>query len=185
MRMITTGTMKNSYRGVSWLIKFLDLQQSNSRFDVHIRSAVDRVVRSGWYILAAECEAFEQEFSAFCDAEHCVAVANGLDALVLALRALDIGAGDEVLVPSNTFIATWLAVSHVGAVPVPVEPIVATFNMDPARIRAAVTSRTRAIIPVHLYGQPADLDPILEIAREFGLRVVEDAAQAHGARYRG
>lgn len=177
--------MKNSYRGVSWLIKFLDLQQSNSRFDVHIRSAVDRVVRSGWYILAAECEAFEQEFSAFCDAEHCVAVANGLDALVLALRALDIGAGDEVLVPSNTFIATWLAVSHVGAVPVPVEPIVATFNMDPARIRAAVTSRTRAIIPVHLYGQPADLDPILEIAREFGLRVVEDAAQAHGARYRG
>ncbi|MBC9030939.1 DegT/DnrJ/EryC1/StrS family aminotransferase [Sphingomonas sp. JC676] len=146
---------------------------------------MDKVVQSGWYILAAECEAFEREFAAFCDAGHCIAVANGLDALTLALRALDIGPGDEVLVPSNTFIATWLAVSHVGAVPVPVEPIEATFNIDPARIRAAVTSRTRAIIPVHLYGQPADLDPIHEIARELGLRVIEDAAQAHGARYRG
>jgi dTDP-4-amino-4,6-dideoxygalactose transaminase len=114
-----------------------------------------------------------------------VGLANGLDALTLALRALDIGPGDEVIVPSNTYIATWLAVSAVGATPVPVEPDPATHNIDPARIAAAITPRTRAIIPVHLYGQPADMDPILEIARAHGLRVVEDAAQAHGARYRG
>lgn len=167
------------------MVKFLDLQKVNARFDAAIRAATARVIDSGWYILANECTAFERDFAAYCDTEHCVAMANGLDALVLALRALDIGVGDEVLVPSNTFVATWLAVSHVGAVPVPVEPSDDTFNMDPAKISAAITSRTRAIIPVHLYGQPADLDPILAIAGEHGLRVIEDAAQAHGARYRG
>lgn len=167
------------------MVKFLDLQKVNARFDTAIRAATSRVINSGWYILADECAAFERDFAAYCETDHCVAMANGLDALVLALRALDIGAGDEVLVPSNTFVATWLAVSHVGAVPVPVEPSDATFNMDPTRVQAAITSRTRAIIPVHLYGQPADLDPILTIAAKHGLRVIEDAAQAHGARYRG
>ncbi len=167
------------------MIKFLDLMQVNSRFDREIQAAVHRVIKSGWYLLADECKSFESEFASFCEAKHCVGVANGLDALTLCLRALDIGPGDEVLVPSNTFIATWLAVSNVGARPIPIEPTEATFNMDPERIEAAITSRTRAIMPVHLYGQPADLDPILQIAKRYGLRVIEDAAQAHGARYRG
>jgi dTDP-4-amino-4,6-dideoxygalactose transaminase len=167
------------------VIDFLNLRQINDRHAGEIREAIERVLRSGWYILAGECEGFEREFAQFCSAQHAVGVANGLDALSLSLRALDIGPGDEVIVPSNTFVATWLAVSHVGATPVPVEPLEHSFNIDPARIEAAITPRTRAIIPVHLYGQPADLDPILEIARRRGLRVVEDAAQAHGARYRG
>lgn len=167
------------------MIKFLDLMQVNSRFESEIQAAVHRVIKSGWYLLSDECENFEWEFATFCNAAHCVGVANGLDALTLCLRALDIGPGDEVLVPSNTFIATWLAVSSVGATPIPVEPTEATFNMDPNRIEAAITARTKAIMPVHLYGQPADLAPILEIAQRHGLRVIEDAAQAHGARYRG
>ena len=116
---------------------------------------------------------------------HCVGVANGLDALRLALLAMGIGAGDEVIVPSNTYIATWLAVSQSGATPVPVEPVESTYNLDPDKIEAAITPRTKAILPVHLYGQPADLDPILAVARKHGLRVLEDAAQAHGARYKG
>ena len=143
------------------------------------------MLESGWYILGPEVEAFESEWAAYCDAKHAVGLANGLDALTLALRALDIGPGDEVIVPSNTYIATWLAVTGVGATPVPVEPDVATHNIDPARIEAAITSRTRALLPVHLYGQPADMDPILDIASRHGLRVIEDAAQAHGARYKG
>lgn len=167
------------------MIDFLNLKQVNEPFADDIRKAVERVVNSGWYLLATECEGFEKEFADFCQARHAIGVANGLDALTLSLRALDIGPGDEVIVPSNTFVATWLAVSHVGATPVPVEPVEATFNMDPSRIEDAITPRTRAIIPVHLYGQPADLDPILAIARQRGLRVIEDAAQAHGARYRG
>lgn len=167
------------------MIDFLNLRQINDRHAGEIREAIERVLRSGWYILATECEGFESEFAQFCGAAHAVGVANGLDALSLSLRALDIGPGDEVIVPSNTFVATWLAVSHVGATPVPVEPLEHSFNIDPGRIEAAITPRTRAIIPVHLYGQPADLDPILEIAKRRGLRVIEDAAQAHGARYRG
>ena len=177
-------TTTNSLLGEK-MINFLNLLEVNSRFENEIAEAVERVVKSGWYLLSTECEGFEQEFASFCEANHCVGVANGLDALTLSLRALDIGPGDEVIVPSNTFIATWLAVSNVGATPVPVEPAVATFNMDPERVEVAITSRTRAIIPVHLYGQPADLDPILEIARRHDLRVIEDAAQSHGARYRG
>jgi len=114
-----------------------------------------------------------------------VGVGNGLDALHLALRALGVGQGDEVLVPSNTYIATWLAVSYAGAVPVPVEPDERTYNIDPEKLEAAITDRTRAIIPVHLYGQPADMDPILEVARKHNLWVLEDAAQAHGACYKG
>ena len=147
--------------------------------------AFRRVMRSGWFILGDEVRAWEQEFARYCGAAHCVGVGNGLDALTLALRAWDIGPGDEVIVPSNTYIATWLAASHAGARPVPVEPDEATYNIDPARIEAAITPRTRAIIPVHLYGQAAAMAPIMEIAERRGLRVLEDAAQAAGARHRG
>jgi dTDP-4-amino-4,6-dideoxygalactose transaminase len=166
-------------------IPFLDLKRVNAPHEAAIRSAIGRVIDSGWYVLGEEVRAFEREFAAFCEVPHCVSVANGLDALTLILRAYEIGAGDEVIVPANTFIATWLAVSQAGAVPVPVEPDPLTHNIDPARIEAAITPRTRALLPVHLYGQPADMAPILDIARRHGLRVIEDAAQAHGARYAG
>ena len=167
------------------MIPFLDLRAVTAAQGPELAEAFQRVLASGWFILGEEVAAFEREYSAFTGAEHCVGVANGLDALSLSLRALGIGAGDEVIVPSNTYIATWLAVTHVGAVPVPVEPVEASYNIDPERIAAAITPRTRAIMPVHLYGQPADLDPILAVARAHDLRVIEDAAQAHGARYKG
>ena len=167
------------------MIPFLDLGGAYHELKPKIDAAVSRVLESGCYILGPEVEAFETEWAAYCEAKHAVGLANGLDALTLALRALDIGPGDEVIVPSNTYIATWLAVSGVGATPVPVEPDVATHNIDPARVEAAITSRTRVLLPVHLYGQPADMDPILDIARRHGLQVIEDAAQAHGARYKG
>lgn len=167
------------------MIPFLDLGAAYRELKSEIDTAIHRVLDSGWYILGPEVEAFEADWAAGCGADHAVGVANGLDALILPLRALDIGPGDEVIVPSNTYIATWLAVTAVGARPVPVEPDPATHNIDPARIAAAITPATRAILPVHLYGQPADLDPILALARQHGLAVVEDAAQAHGARYRG
>ena len=166
-------------------IPFLDLGAAYREVQPQIDAAVARVLASGWYILGPEVEAFEADWAAYCGASHAVGLANGLDALTLALRALDIGPGDEVIVPSNTYIATWLAVSAVGASPVPVEPDPGTHNIDRMRIEAAITPRTRAILPVHLYGQPADLDPILDIARRHRLRVVEDAAQAHGATYKG
>jgi dTDP-4-amino-4,6-dideoxygalactose transaminase len=167
------------------MIPFLDLGAAYREIKPEIDAAMQRVLDSGWYILGPEVEAFEAEWAAYCGSAHAVGLANGLDALILALRALDVGPGDEVIVPSNTYIATWLAVSAVGARPVPVEPDPATHNIDPARIAAALTDRTKAILPVHLYGQPADLDPIMAIARAHGLAVVEDAAQAHGARYKG
>ncbi len=167
------------------LLSFLDLKAPYAELQSEIDAAVQRVLASGWYVLGPEVEGFEAEFSAYCGVGGTVAVANGLDALHLALRAMDVGAGDEVIVPSNTYIATWLAVSQCGATPVPVEPIEQTYNIDPSRIEAAITERTRAIIPVHLYGQPADLDPILGIAQRYGIRVLEDAAQAHGAMYKG
>ena len=167
------------------MIPFLDLKAPHMELRTEIDAAIARVLDSGWYILGPEVEAFEAEFATYCEATHCVGLANGLDALHLALRAMDVGPGDEVIVPSNTYIATWLAVSQCGAVPVPVEPDPATHNIDPARIEAAITPRTKVILPVHLYGQPADLDPILAIARKHGLRVLEDGAQAHGARYKG
>lgn len=166
-------------------IQFLDLQSPYLELKSQIDAAIARVLRSGLYILGPEVEAFEQEWATYCETDHAVGVANGLDALHLALRAMDVGPGDEVIVPSNTYIATWLAVSQCGAVPVPVEPDPGTHNIDPALIEAAITPRTKVILPVHLYGQPADLDPILNIARRHGLRVLEDAAQAHGARYKG
>lgn len=166
-------------------VPFLDLGAAYRELQAEIEAAVLASLRSGWYIGGAEVEAFEQDFSAYTGAAHCVGVSNGLDALQLALRAMGVEPGDEVIVPSNTFIATWFAVSQVGAVPVPVEPLEATHNMDPAAIEAAITPHTRVIIPVHLYGQSADLDPILAVARRHGLRVLEDGAQAHGARYKG
>jgi dTDP-4-amino-4,6-dideoxygalactose transaminase len=165
-------------------VPFLDLKPSYDELRDELDAALLRVARSGWYILGEEVERFEGAFTAYVGAGHCVGVANGLDALVLALRALDIGPGDEVIVPSNTYIATWLAVSQVGATPVPVEPDAKTHNIDPGLVEAALTSRTRALLPVHLYGQPADLDPLLELARARGLKVVEDAAQAQGATYK-
>lgn len=167
------------------MISFLDLKAPHVELRAEIDEAIDRVVSSGWYVLGPEVEAFEAEYAAYCEASHCVSLANGLDALHLALRAMDVGPGDEVIVPSNTYIATWLAVSQCGATSVPVEPSEATYNIDPALIEAAITPRTKVILPVHLYGQPADMDPILAIARKHGLRVLEDGAQAHGARYKG
>jgi dTDP-4-amino-4,6-dideoxygalactose transaminase len=167
------------------MIPFLDLKAINLAHAEALRAAFDRVLHSGWFILGGETEAFEREWADYCGAAHSVGVANGLDALTLSLRALDIGDGDEVLVPSNTYIATWLAVTQAGARPVPVEPDPRTCNVDPSRLEAAITPRTRAVMPVHLYGQSASLDPILDVARRHGLRVIEDAAQAHGATYKG
>lgn len=166
-------------------VPFLDLQASYGELQSKIEEAVLRSLRSGWYIGGSEVEGFEREFSTFVETAQCIGVANGLEALHLALKALDVGAGDEVIVPSNTFVATWLAVSECGAVPVPAEPDPRTYNIDVNCVEAAITPRTKVIIPVHLYGQAADLDPLLVLARRHGLRILEDAAQAHGARYKG
>lgn len=166
-------------------IPFLDLKAGYLELRPEIDAAIKRLLDSGWYILGTEVDEFEQEYATYCEAKHCVGVANGLDALHLALLALGVKAGDEVIVPSNTYIATWLAVSQCGATPVPVEPDLTTYNIDPALIEVAITPRTKVILPVHLYGQPADIDPILAIARKYGLKVLEDAAQSHGARYKG
>ena len=166
------------------MIPFLDLKALHVELREEINEAIARVVDSGWYILGPEVEAFEAEYAAYCGTAYSVGLANGLDALHLALRAMDVGPGDEVIVPSNTYIATWLAVSQCGAIPVPVEPDETTFNLNPSLIEAAITSRTKVILPVHLYGQPADMDQILAVAHKHGLRILEDAAQAHGARYK-
>ncbi len=167
------------------MIPFLDLKAPYLELKQELDEAIARVVGSGWFIGGTEVDQFEEDYAQYCGAAHAVGVANGLDALHLALRAMDVGQGDEVIVPSNTYIATWLAVSQCGATPVPVEPDARTYNIDPTFIEAAITPATRVILPVHLYGQPADMDPILAIARKHGLRVLEDGAQAHGARYKG
>ena len=166
-------------------VAFLDLGEVNREIGAELEGASRRVLASGWYILGPEVEAFESEFAAYCQAQYCVGVGNGLEALHLTLRAMGIGPGDEVIVPANTYIATWLGVSMAGARPVPVEPDERTYNLDPERVAAAVSGRTKAIIPVHLYGQPADMDAVNGIAERYGLKVLEDAAQAHGARYKG
>ena len=166
-------------------IPFLDLGAAYRELKSDIDAAVARSLASGVYIGGPEVEFFEQEFAAYTEAIHCIGVANGLDALVLALRAMGVGPGDEVIVPSNTYIATWLAVGQCGATPVPVEPDARTYNINAGLIEAAITPRTKVILPVHLYGQPADMDSILAIARRHGLRVLEDGAQAHGACYKG
>jgi dTDP-4-amino-4,6-dideoxygalactose transaminase len=166
-------------------VPFLDFVQPYEELKAELDEAYFRFMRSAWYILGREVEAFEQEFAAYCGVKHCIGVGNGLEALHLILRAYGIGEGDEVIVPSNTYIATWLAVSYTGATPVPVEPDAKTFNLDPARIEAAITPRTKAIMPVHLYGQPADMEPIMAIGRARGLKVIEDNAQSQGALYKG
>lgn len=166
------------------MINFLDLKAPYLELKTEIDEAISRVLSSGWFIGGEEVEQFEREYADYCGTKHAVGVANGLDALHLALRAMEVGPGDEVIVPSNTYIATWLAVSHCGATPIPVEPDALTHNIDPLKIEAAITSRTKVILPVHLYGQPVDLDSICAIANKYCLKVLEDGAQAHGARYK-
>lgn len=167
------------------MIPFVDLRTPHLALQSEFEHAFKRVLRSGWFILGQEVDHFETEFASYCGVEHCIGVGNGLDALYLVLVAQGIGVGDEVIVPSNTFIATWLAVTKTGAIPVPIEPNVDTYNLEPAGIEAAITSRTRAIIPVHLYGQTADMAPIMQIASKYHLFVLEDAAQAQGSLYHG
>jgi dTDP-4-amino-4,6-dideoxygalactose transaminase len=166
-------------------IPFNDFAAPYEELKAELDDAYARFMQSGRYVLGKEVDAFEQEYAAYCGTHFCVGVGNCLDAMHLVLRAWNIGAGDEVIVPSNTYIATWLAISHAGATPVPVEPDPRTYNLNPALVEEAVTPRTKAILPVHLYGQPADIDPILAIAAKHGLKVLEDAAQAQGARYKG
>lgn len=183
--MRSPGENSSNERQLLMKIPFLDLKSAYQELKEELDKAYQRVMQSGWYILGEEVEAFENEFADYCGVEHCIGVSNGLDALRLILEAYGIGEGDEVIVPAHTFIATWLAVSQTGATPVPVEPDIQTCNIDPNLVSSAITSRTKAIIPVHLYGQPAEMDSILEIAKQHGLPVIEDAAQAHGARYKG
>ena len=166
-------------------VPFLDLKAAYKELQAPLDAAYRRVMGSGGYVMGQEVEAFEDEFAGYCESRYCIGVGNGLDALHLILRGYEIGAGDEVVVPANTYIATWLAVSYAGATPVPVEPDIHTYNIDPRQIEKAITTNTRAIIAVHLYGQPADMDLIADIAQRHHLKVIEDAAQAHGARYKG
>ncbi len=166
-------------------VPFLEVGATYHELKAEMDAAVMGILKGGWFILGPEVARFEEEYARFSSADHCIGVGNGLEALHLGLLAMDIGNGDEVIVPSNTYIATWLAVSQTGATPVPVEPDEKTFNMDPGHIEEAITEKTKLILPVHLYGQPADMEPILEIAQNYNLNVLEDAAQAHGARYKG
>lgn len=164
-------------------VPFLSFGPQNASVRTQVLESVARVFDSQWYVLGESVKVFETEYAAYSQAQHCVGVANGLDALHLALKVLGIKEGDEVIVPSNTYIATWLAVSYLGATPVPVEPDPHTYNIDPSRIEAAITSRTRAIMPVHLYGQACEMDRIMELAQRHKLYVVEDNAQAQGATF--
>lgn len=165
-------------------IPFLDMKSPYLELKEKLDEAYFRIMHSGWYILGEEVDAFEEEFAEYCTAKYCIGVGNGLEALHLILRAYGIGSGDEVIVPANTYIATWLAISYAGASPVPVEPDEENFNINPELIEASITDHTKAIIPVHLYGQPCDMDSINKIAKKYKLKVVEDAAQAHGALYK-
>ena len=166
-------------------IPFVTFLPMERELNNDIRETFDRVFTRSWYIEGVEDDAFEKAFAKYCGTQYCVGVGNGLDALMLSLKALGIGEGDEVIVPSNTYIATALAVTYVGATPVFVEPQLSTFNIDPERIEEKITERTKVIMPVHLYGQACDMDPIMEIAKKYELKVVEDCAQAHGATYKG
>lgn len=166
-------------------IPFVSFLAMEKELNDDLRAAFDRVFARSWYIEGVEDEIFEKAFAEYCGTDYCVGVGNGLDALVMALKGLGVGGGDEVIVPSNTYIATALAVTYVGATPVFVEPNIKTFNIDPVLIEAAITDKTKAIIPVHLYGQACDMDPIMEIANRYSLLVIEDCAQAHGATYKG
>ena len=166
-------------------IPFLDLKAPHLELRDELQQAFTEVLDSGWFIQGKQLELFESEYAAYCGTKHCIGVGNGLDALHLILRAYNIGVGDEVIVPSNTYIATWLAASQTGAMPVPVEPDERTYNINPALIEAAITPKTKAIMAVHLYGQPADMDAINAIALKYNLKVIEDAAQAQGAGHKG
>ena len=167
------------------MIPFVSFKPIEDELNNELYAAFERVYNASWYISGKEGERFEQAFAQYCSTRYCVGCGNGLDALTLALRALGIGKGDEVLVPSNTYIATALAVTYVGAKPVFVEPDIRTYNIDVNRIKDMITPRTKAIIPVHLYGQPAEMKEVMSIAEKSGLMVVEDCAQAHGAAYHG
>lgn len=166
-------------------IPFVSFRPMEQELNAELRNAFERVFDRSWYIEGEEDKAFETDFAAYCGTKYCIGVGNGLDALMLSLKALEIGPGDEVIVPANTYIATALAVTYVGAKPVFVEPKIETFNIDPGLIETAITEKTKAIMPVHLYGQPCDIDPIMTTARKYGLKVIEDCAQAHGAIYKG
>lgn len=166
-------------------VPFVSFLPMERELDKELRDAFERVYTRSWYIEGVEDEKFECDFAEYCSVHYCVGTGNGLDALMLILKALDIGQGDEVIVPSNTYIATALAVTYVGAIPVFVEPDIRTFNIDSAKIEEKITKRTKAIIPVHLYGQPCDMDSIMLIVRKYNLYLIEDCAQAHGATYKG
>lgn len=165
------------------IIPFLDVKAAYNEIKDELDTAYLKVMESGWLILGKEVSSFEKEFADFTGAKHCIGVGNGLDALHLILRAMDIGSKDEVIVPANTYIATWLAITYSGATVIPVEPLELTYNINPEKIEAAITPRTKAILAVHLYGQPADMGPIRDIAIRYNLKIIEDAAQAHGAKY--
>lgn len=166
-------------------IPFVSFKPMEKELDEQLRAAFTRVFERSWYIEGIEGEQFEKKFAEYCDTRYCVGCGNGLDALMLSLKALGVGNGDEVIIPSNTYIATALAATYVGAMPVFVEPDMDTYTVDPAKIEKNITDKTKAIMPVHLYGHPADMDPIMEIAKKYQLYVVEDCAQAHGALYKG
>lgn len=166
-------------------VPFVDFRPMENELKTELATAFERVLHNSWYIGGKELAGFEKLFADYCNTDYCVGVGNGLDALMLSLKALNIGYGDEVIVPANTFIATALAVSYVGAKPILIDVICDTCNLDYNQLDKVYTSKTRAIIPVHLYGQPCDMDPILQFAKEHGLKVVEDCAQAHGAMYKG
>lgn len=166
-------------------IPFLDFKPMHSEIEKEINEKFLEVYRSNWLILGEQVESFEKEFADYCDVKYCVGVGNGLEALTLILKAYSIGAGDEVIVPSNTYIATALAVSNVGAKPIFVEPNIETYNINPDIIEKAITNKTKAIMAVNLYGQAANIDSINNIAKKYNLKVIEDSAQAHGSLYNG
>ena len=165
-------------------IKFLDLKKINNKYKETLTTDFKRVINSGWYISSKEVKNFENDFSNYCKVKFCIGVGNGLDAIFLILKAYNIGKGDEVIVPSNTYIATWLAITRAGAKVIPVEPDINSYNIDHNKIIKKITSKTKAIIAVHLYGQPADMDSIIKISKKYNIKVIEDAAQAHGATFK-
>ena len=167
------------------MIEFENLAKLNAPFFADYKKSFAQTLDSGWFVLGANVKKFEEEFAQYCNSKHCAGVASGLDALILALKAFDFAAGDEVIVPSNTYIATILAILQNGLKPILVEPNIATYNIDPLKIEEKITSRTKAIMVVHLYGQVCEMTPILEICQKYNLKLIEDCAQSHGATYKG
>lgn len=166
------------------MISFLDLKKINNKYEAELKQAASRVIDSGWYISGEEVDAFEKEFATYCGTMHCIGVSNGLDALKLILQAYGIGEGDEVIVPSNTYIASILAISQVGAKPILIEPSLETYNINPRLIEEKISPNTKAILVVHLYGRVVEMSHVLDLATKYNLKVIEDAAQAHGAKYK-